>query len=327
MIGLASKRRFGVLVALAAATLAGGPAFADGHGGGGHGGGGGGHYSGGGGGGHFAGGGGHSFGGGSFGGARGAPHFAGGGVPHYAGGGARFAAGGGRFAPRAPAAPGAHYGGGFAARSGAHVGYAPRPGFSNHASVATHGTYVGGTHGYVAGRGGYGRPGYGRPGPGYGRAGWAHGGYHGYNWGGGYWHGAFWPRAYYGWGFPLFLPVLPAIYATYYWGGIPYYYANNVYYTWNPDQNGYTVTDPPPVDGTAGSTDDSNNQPANASDVYAYPQNGQTDEQQSNDRYECHTWARSQTGFDPTVSSSTGNADDYRRAMIACMNARGYSSQ
>jgi hypothetical protein len=127
--------------------------------------------------------------------------------------------------------------------------------------------------------------------------------------------------------------VLPTVYATYYWGGIPYYYTNNVYYTYNPDQNGYVVTDPPPVagaDGSAASGDNSaatGNQPSNGADVYAYPQNGQTEEQQSNDRYECHTWARSQTGFDPTVSNSTGDRDDYRRAMIACLTARGYSAQ
>jgi len=324
MIGLASKRRFGVLVALAAATLAGGPAFAQGHGGGGH-------FAGGGGG-HSFGGGGHSFGGGGAHFAGGGAHFAAGGA-HFGGGGANFA-GGARFAPHisaAPhiaAAPGAHYSSGFAAHTGAHVGYAPRPGFSAHASVGTHGSYVAsGTHGYVAGHGGYGRPGYG--GPGYGRPGWYRGGYHGYNWGGGYWHGAFWPRVYYGWGFPLFLPILPAVYATYYWGGIPYYYANDVYYTWNAGQNGYTVTDPPPVAGTASSDESSSGQvnSSNGTDVYAYPQNGQTDEQQSNDRYECHTWSRSQTGFDPTVSNSTGSADDYRRAMIACLNARGYSTQ
>jgi hypothetical protein len=125
------------------------------------------------------------------------------------------------------------------------------------------------------------------------------------------------------------------VYATYYWGGIPYYYLNNVYYVWNPDQNGYVVTDPPPVAGTA--ADDSSSAagedqgaggqaPAGA-DVYAYPQNGQTEEQQSNDKYECHTWARSQTGFDPTVSNSSGSPDDYHRAMIACLTARGYSAQ
>ena len=187
-----------------------------------------------------------------------------------------------------------------------HGGYTVRPGYAPRAAYA--------------GPGGYARPGYYRPG-------------YGHYWAGGYWHGGFWPRAYYGWGFPLFLAALPAVYATYYWGGIPYYYCNDVYYMWNAGQNGYVVTDPPPVAGTAaddtsaGEDQGAAAQPATGTDVYAYPQNGQTQEQQSNDKYECHTWARSQTGFDPTVSNSSGSPDDYRRAMIACLTARGYSAQ
>lgn len=35
-------------------------------------------------------------------------------------------------------------------------------------------------------------------------------------------------------------------------------------------------------------------------DVYIYPNKGQNEQQQSKDRYECHTWAVQQTGFDPT---------------------------
>lgn len=37
--------------------------------------------------------------------------------------------------------------------------------------------------------------------------------------------------------------------------------------------------------------------------VFAYPSAGQTQEQQSKDRYECHQWAVSQTGFDPTTAA------------------------
>lgn len=345
MSAFASNRSPGAVAALFTVWIAlatAGPAFAQGHGGGG--GGGGGHF-GGGGGGHIGGGGAHvgGFGGG---GAHmgGAPHIGGfggpgahmgglrGGTPHFSGtshytagsrgiGAPNFAGGTVHFVspPRAGGAV-AHY----AARpgaAGAHVGYAPRPGISS-------GHYVAGTHGYVPGTSGawHGRPGFvGRPG----RPGW-HGGYGRY-WGGGYWGGTFWPRVNYWWGFPLFLPVLPAVYATYYWGGIPYYYANDVYYTWNPGQNGYVVTDPPPVEGTAegGSAENqsADAQPASDGDIYAYPENGQTEEQQSNDRYECHTWAKSQTGFDPTVSDSSGNPDDYRRATVACLDARGYSAK
>lgn len=35
--------------------------------------------------------------------------------------------------------------------------------------------------------------------------------------------------------------------------------------------------------------------------VYAYPQRGQTADQQSRDRYECSMWAVQQTGFDPSA--------------------------
>ncbi|HEY6516899.1 MAG TPA: glycine zipper 2TM domain-containing protein [Steroidobacteraceae bacterium] len=37
--------------------------------------------------------------------------------------------------------------------------------------------------------------------------------------------------------------------------------------------------------------------------VYAYPQNGQSADQQSRDRYECSLWAVHQTGFDPSAPS------------------------
>jgi hypothetical protein len=36
-------------------------------------------------------------------------------------------------------------------------------------------------------------------------------------------------------------------------------------------------------------------------DIYAYPQNNQTPDQQERDRYECNAWAVKQTGFDPSA--------------------------
>jgi YMGG-like Gly-zipper len=35
---------------------------------------------------------------------------------------------------------------------------------------------------------------------------------------------------------------------------------------------------------------------------FIYPSQGQSPEQQQRDRYECHTWAVQQTGFDPSMS-------------------------
>ena len=68
-----------------------------------------------------------------------------------------------------------------------------------------------------------------------------------------------------------------------------------------------------------------------SSDLIVYPKNGQTTDQQAADRYECHSWAKGQTGFDPTQAGGGvpgGNVDqaraNYNRAMSACLQARGY---
>ena len=40
--------------------------------------------------------------------------------------------------------------------------------------------------------------------------------------------------------------------------------------------------------------------------VYAYPQKGQTAEQQSRDTTECQAWAKQQSGFDPAMDTAKG---------------------
>jgi hypothetical protein len=40
--------------------------------------------------------------------------------------------------------------------------------------------------------------------------------------------------------------------------------------------------------------------PASPAQVYFYPSQGQSEEQQDRDRYECHSWGVRQTGFDPS---------------------------
>jgi hypothetical protein len=126
----------------------------------------------------------------------------------------------------------------------------------------------------------------------------------------------------------LVIGVLPPYYSTVWFGGIPYYYANNVYYAWQPDQNGYAVVDPP--DGAdAPAADVAAPPPPDIvqQDLIIYPKNGQSKDQQAADQYECHNWAKGQTGFDPTQGDSSGNPvirSNYDRAMSACLTARGY---
>ncbi|HWX80166.1 MAG TPA: DUF6515 family protein [Steroidobacteraceae bacterium] len=120
----------------------------------------------------------------------------------------------------------------------------------------------------------------------------------------------------------IIISTLPPYYSTVWIGGVPYYYADSVYYTWQPQENGYAVVDPP---GDA----DAPSPPPNTGqmDLIIYPKNGQSKEQQAADQYECHNWAKGQTGFDPTQpggGNSDVNRSNYNRAMSACLQARGY---
>ena len=47
-------------------------------------------------------------------------------------------------------------------------------------------------------------------------------------------------------------------------------------------------------------------EPVIAQQLYVYPTKGQGPEQQNRDRYECHSWAVQQTGYDPTRMQSAG---------------------
>jgi hypothetical protein len=141
--------------------------------------------------------------------------------------------------------------------------------------------------------------------------------------------------------FGVFVPVLPPFYTTLWIGGFPYYYANDTYYEWNDAEQGYEVVAPPegaevsdPGAPPPSSADAPPPSPGGApgGDVFVYPRNGQSEEQTANDKYECHRWAVSQSGFDPTVSGggvaygdNGAKRSDYRRALGACLEGRGYS--
>jgi hypothetical protein len=59
--------------------------------------------------------------------------------------------------------------------------------------------------------------------------------------------------------------------------------------------------------------------------LYVYPSAGQSETQIADDRYQCHTWAAGQSGYDPTLGAgSRDEADGYTRAFTACMEARNY---
>jgi hypothetical protein len=118
----------------------------------------------------------------------------------------------------------------------------------------------------------------------------------------------------------LGIPVPPPYYTTQWIGGVPYYYANDTYYKWVDSRKTYEVVGPSPGKDEA------------AQSTFVYPRNGQSADQQSTDRYECHTWSKDQTGFDPVQAGGGVKPEDnarrnqeYQRAVNACLEARGYS--
>lgn len=123
----------------------------------------------------------------------------------------------------------------------------------------------------------------------------------------------------------IVVPILPPFYTTVWLSGTPYYYANDTYYLWRPDLSGYQVSAPPAVESQP-------ELPYSADRIFIYPKQGQSKEQQAEDRYTCHRWGVDQTGYDPTQPPSNLSTDalsrlreDYRLAMKTCLEGKGYS--
>ncbi|NNN25906.1 hypothetical protein HLG94_15910 [Pseudomonas nitroreducens] len=110
-------------------------------------------------------------------------------------------------------------------------------------------------------------------------------------------------------------------YAEQVWvGSIGYFLAAGTYYLWQAGSQDYEVVAPPQQQPVAVAQ--------TGYDVIAYPLYNQGPDQQARDRYECHGWAVQQSGFDPASASYAPPAyvaDNYRRALGACLSGRGYS--
>ncbi len=139
-------------------------------------------------------------------------------------------------------------------------------------------------------------------------------------------------------GIGLYVPLLPIGFGRYWYNNSPYYgYGDNYYVA---EGEGYRVIEPPRDDAmfsapgpapvvaappTQNGPIPVYEQSAKTGQLYAYPQKGQTDAQATFDRIECETWGSKQTGFFP--GQSTENAmvkSDYQRAVVACLEGRGY---
>ena len=107
-------------------------------------------------------------------------------------------------------------------------------------------------------------------------------------------------------------------------GTTTYYHYNDTYYAWDDSVYGYVVVaDPTTVSEISVPTSN-----ASRPKLFMYPKQGQSEDQQSKDRYACHRWGVERTGFDPSLGDPPASQkvySDYRRAMTACLDARGYT--
>jgi hypothetical protein len=183
-----------------------------------------------------------------------------------------------------------------------------------------------------------------------------HGGYHGHYHGGG---------SYFWWGAAVGAALtIPFYYASrsyaepapyYYYNSGPVVYANPPMYvqsqpvyvqsqptyiaaaqprnvvTQSPS-NGVNELGPvnalPPVNSNAGQPQNATPGQAASDQWFVYPSRGQSQQQATNDRYECNRWATSESGYDPELRSHR-NPDigpvNYGRALSACLEGRGYT--
>ena len=87
----------------------------------------------------------------------------------------------------------------------------------------------------------------------------------------------------------------PYGYVSFMVGDGRYFFGGGNYYLWEPRVREYVVVDPP-----RGAEEPRRSAaPETSTQVFAYPKQGQGEEQADRDRYDCHLWAVQQSGFDP----------------------------
>ena len=145
-----------------------------------------------------------------------------------------------------------------------------------------------------------------------------------------YYHGGVFYRPYYRNYIVVGAPIgarvgwLPPGYVSFGLAGGRYSYFNATFYLWDEPRREYVVVERPPgadeaLAGAPGLRE-------SAAELYVYPARGQSEDQAQRDRYECHLWAVDQTQFDPSVGDADASqSGEYRRAMTACLEGRGYT--
>ena len=114
------------------------------------------------------------------------------------------------------------------------------------------------------------------------------------------------------------LTVLPYGFRSFWIGPRRFFAFNSIYYVYEAGTKEYVVVEKPEGAETADIA---------TPELVIYPNADQSNEQLTQDRYDCHVWSIEETGFDPIAqhSEATTGADHYNRAMKACLAGKNYS--
>jgi hypothetical protein len=119
----------------------------------------------------------------------------------------------------------------------------------------------------------------------------------------------------------LSISYLPSYHTSFWYGGSNYYFADDTYYLYEPSRRTYVVARSP-----YGDDADEYEEAFDEDEMFVYPARGQSEEQQADDRYECHRWAVDQTNYNPVEGDyDVDDREDYMRALGACLTGRGYT--
>lgn len=115
--------------------------------------------------------------------------------------------------------------------------------------------------------------------------------------------------------------ALPLGYISFSLGVKRYYHVNGTYYF--KENNSYVVVENPK------GAETETTQLASASEadnpLVIYPNNGQSETQRKQDKFECYQWAITESGVDPLQSKQAIGNSYYQKAYTSCLQGRGYT--
>ncbi|WDD99675.1 DUF6515 family protein [Thalassomonas actiniarum] len=103
-----------------------------------------------------------------------------------------------------------------------------------------------------------------------------------------------------------------------------YFHVNATYY--RKEKDSYVVVEKP-EGADAGATEMAQATQVNeaGSPLVIYPNNGQSNQQRKQDKFECYQWAVTESGFDPLEAKELAGNSHYQKAYRSCLQGRGYT--